>query len=440
MPPKLKESEKLLHQLNAKKTIADRLIAQSAEVLQSQQTRKVIRHKEQLEEKTTECIKLLSMIQEMKLTEGENEEETMTWTTAEEKKHQDWDNKIEELDNRIKQLRKNEEQERIKEEIAVEDQRRTKQREEEDNWIEKQRKFHMDLEEKKLEQLKAQQLKAKLPKLQLSKFDGTITDWVRFWEQFVEEIDKSTNYAAITKFSYLRELLTSQPKTEITGLPFTEEGYNTAKKLLQQKYGQTTEVIYAHGQQITSLPTITSTSNLSSIHQFYRKLNVSINSLKTLGKLDTAEIMVRQTLDKLGPIKTDIIRTEPNWQQWNFERLLEELREYTIRNPETKDQNQRHQEHRSRHHDNHRNGHGRTSGYQATNKDSRKSTCIASTAMTNPTEAATATKYRTSKRGRRFSNERSYATTALEATTTYPTVKAEAVSVVINAITHQSAI
>ena len=134
----------------------------------------------------------------------------MTWTTTEEKKHQDWDNKIEELDNRIKQLRKNEKQERIKEEIAVEDQRRTKQREEEDKWIEKQRKFHMDLEEKKLEQLKAQQLKAKLPKLQLSKFDGTITDWVRFWEQFVEEIDKSTNYAAITKFSYLRELLTSQ--------------------------------------------------------------------------------------------------------------------------------------------------------------------------------------------------------------------------------------
>ena len=121
----------------------------------------------------------------------------------------------------------------------------------------------------------------------------------------------------------IRELLTSQPKTEITGLPFTKEGYNTAKKLLQQKYAQTTEVIFAHGQQIASLPAITSTSNLASIHHFYRKLNVSINSLKTLGKLDTAEILVRQTLDKLGPIKNDIIRTDPNWQQWHFERLLD---------------------------------------------------------------------------------------------------------------------
>ena len=63
----------------------------------------------------------------------------------------------------------------------------------------------------------------------------------------------------------------------------------------------------------------------------------------------------------------------------------------------------------------------------------------ASTAMTNPTEAATATKYWTSKRGRRFSNERSYVTTAQEATTTYPTVEAEAAPAVINAITHQSA-
>ena len=40
----------------------------------------------------------------------------------------------------------------------------------------------MELQEQKLKQLEAQQLKAKLPKLQLAKFDGTITDWVRFWE------------------------------------------------------------------------------------------------------------------------------------------------------------------------------------------------------------------------------------------------------------------
>ena len=43
---------------------------------------------------------------------------------------------------------------------------------------------------------------------------------------------------------------------------------------------------------------------------------------------------MRQTLDKLGPVKTELIRIDPDWQNWNFERLLKELREYTIRNPE----------------------------------------------------------------------------------------------------------
>ena len=47
---------------------------------------------------------------------------------------------------------------------------------------------------------------AKLPKLVISKFDGSFMDWPRFWGQFNEAIDKSS-IAPITKFTYLRELL-----------------------------------------------------------------------------------------------------------------------------------------------------------------------------------------------------------------------------------------
>jgi hypothetical protein len=84
------------------------------------------------------------------------------------------------------------------------------------------------------------------------------------------------------------------------------------------------------------LPTI-NTVNLKQIHGFYRSLNVSVNSLKTLEKLDTAEILVLEPLEKLGPIKADLIRTDPNWQSWRFEKLLEALRDYTLRNPEKDD-------------------------------------------------------------------------------------------------------
>jgi hypothetical protein len=142
--------------------------------------------------------------------------------------------------------------------------------------------------------------------------------------------------SAISKFSYLRELLDDQPKKEITGLPFSQEGYNKAIEILKKKYGNTSEIVQAHGREILKLPTIT-TVNLKQIDGFYRSLNVSVNSLKTLEKLDTAEILVLETLEKLGPIKADLIRTDPNWQSWGFEKLLEALRDYTLRNPEKDD-------------------------------------------------------------------------------------------------------
>ena len=81
------------------------------------------------------------------------------------------------------------------------------------------------------------------------------------------------------------------------------------------------------------LPNIV-TGNFKQVHAFYRTLNVSVNSLKTLKMLDSAEILVRETQEKLGLDKADLIRTDPKWQQWKLEDLLEALRQYTLRNPE----------------------------------------------------------------------------------------------------------
>ena len=71
----------------------------------------------------------------------------------------------------------------------------------------------------------------------IKKFDGSFMDWPRFWGQFSETIDK-TNVAAITKFSYLRELLDFKVKKTVEALPFTSEGYNRAKSILQEKFGK----------------------------------------------------------------------------------------------------------------------------------------------------------------------------------------------------------
>ena len=87
-----------------------------------------------------------------------------------------------------------------------------------------------------LQRWREEQITARLPKLEISKFMGDSLDWNRCWEQFESEIHNTTK-PAVTKFAYLRELLGKRPKTEILGLPYSEDGYKKAKEVLKAKYG-----------------------------------------------------------------------------------------------------------------------------------------------------------------------------------------------------------
>ena len=96
------------------------------------------------------------------------------------------------------------------------------------------------------------EIKVKLLKLEITKFNGTRLDWTRFWNQFSVEID-SSRLASVTKLSYLKEFLEPKVRSIIDGLPFTSEGYNRAKSILEGKYGKPSEVANAHIQSIMNL-------------------------------------------------------------------------------------------------------------------------------------------------------------------------------------------
>ena len=172
---------------------------------------------------------------------------------------------------------------------------------------------------------------AKLPKLVITKFDGTFMDWPRFWGQFTETIDK-TSVAPITKFSYLRELLEPKVKRTIEALPFTVEGYNRAKSILKEKFGKDSEIIKAYTSEILGLPTITG-ANPNKISWFSEKLTYCVQALQTLNKLEQVNGATSMTLDKLPGIRGDLVRTDPDWEKWDFAKLSEAIRLWLRRNP-----------------------------------------------------------------------------------------------------------
>ena len=86
------------------------------------------------------------------------------------------------------------------------------------------------------------------------------------------------------KLTYLQELLEEKPKQEIMGLPFSSDGCQQVKVILESKYGINSEIINAHVTQILSLPVVIR-NDLVKIHDFYQKINLSVQSLKTLKSL-----------------------------------------------------------------------------------------------------------------------------------------------------------
>ena len=73
--------------------------------------------------------------------------------------------------------------------------------------------------------------------------------------------------AAITKFSYLKEFVVPKVRKSIDGLPFTPEGYEKAKSILKERYGNDSEVEKAYVKDILELPKV-SGNQPPKIHQF----------------------------------------------------------------------------------------------------------------------------------------------------------------------------
>ena len=175
-------------------------------------------------------------------------------------------------------------------------------------------------------------IRAKLPKIEVRKFDGDLLDFMRFWSTFSTEIDAAEGLSETSKLSYLKELLTPKVRYLIDGLPFSEEGYERAKVVLRNKYGQPSEIVSAHVAKITNLQEVRG-SNPVHVHNFYESLLRHVQALETMDKLGSVNGYTRTILDRLPGIRSDLVRDDENWKNWNFLDLVDALRRWTERNP-----------------------------------------------------------------------------------------------------------
>ena len=115
---------------------------------------------------------------------------------------------------------------------------------------------------------------SKLPKLEIAKFNGQTSDWLRFWTQFEENIDKRC-ISDTNKLSYLHGYLTPKVSGLISSLPHTTEGYEEAKNILKEKYGRPSEMVKGYVREINNL--MNPGRDVKNVHDFADKLFVAVD-------------------------------------------------------------------------------------------------------------------------------------------------------------------
>ena len=173
---------------------------------------------------------LKETIEEKKFVKGEDAGEIAKWSSEVERHLERADKSTREIQRGIKSMDL-QEQEKLTAEIHKNNMKHERELWEQKAELEKNREKEKAIQSKSA---------AKLPKLSITPFDGRIEEWLSFWGKFVSEID-ATNLNPLTKFGYLKELLVRSVRTDIDGLPFTEDGYANAKAILEAEYGQPTE-------------------------------------------------------------------------------------------------------------------------------------------------------------------------------------------------------
>ena len=124
----------------------------------------------------------------------------------------------------------------------------------------------------------------KLPKLSLPKFSGDVLQWQSFWDQFTAVVD-SSDIPDTSKISYLHSLLEGEVKQSIQGLSLTSQHYQSARKILTDRFGRKERIIFTHIPPLLIMPVMKnfSVSNLWKLNDDFQSHTRSLEALGICG-------------------------------------------------------------------------------------------------------------------------------------------------------------
>lgn len=132
-----------------------------------------------------------------------------------------------------------------------------------------------------LAQPQQQQVAAlKIPAIQIGTFDGTMSKWESFRESFEHVYHVRESMPDVQKLQHLKSCLRGEAEELISNFSLTNDNYDVAWALLNQRYNNVYEIARAHMRTLTSLPLCKESS--SDLRRLLNKTSATLLALRNL--------------------------------------------------------------------------------------------------------------------------------------------------------------
>ena len=170
--------------------------------------------------------------------------------------------------------------------------------------------------------------KARLPKLTIHSFDGTLTDWIPFWDSYKAAIHTNPDLSNVDKFTYLQSLVERSAKDAISGLSLTEANYDEAIAILERRFGNKQQIIGKHMEILLNAESVSSANQVAALRKLYDKIESNVRGLASLGvTLDSYVSLLSSVLIQKLPSELRLIIGRRVTDEWTLPSIMEVLGE-----------------------------------------------------------------------------------------------------------------
>ncbi|XP_064475626.1 uncharacterized protein LOC135389518 [Ornithodoros turicata] len=122
-----------------------------------------------------------------------------------------------------------------------------------------------------------------LPKLKIDTFNGDLSKWQGFWDQFRATVHDNQRLTDVNRLKYLVSLVIGPAARAIEGLTILDGNYATAVEILKKRFGKSELLVTEHMGSLFDLKPVTSISDVKGLRELHETVTVRIRNLKSLG-------------------------------------------------------------------------------------------------------------------------------------------------------------